>query len=929
MMFRFTSEWAFFKSIANGTAMLLLALACNTAVVQAQEAGDAIEPASEEPVETETITETVTTPAVGDIETKRNTGGSAISLANASALEGFIQSDKTLSGDGTYLIQHNVKVSEGAILTIEAGATLVFDPTTSIVIEGGLVIKGEPNKFVTLTSRYKSSQGTGLMVRGRNGADIDISYARFIALQMPLNFDMDWYRANVVVYNSLFSEMNTGESNILIISPLSSLYTQADKKTSFRFENNNFVNNWGSIYIENLQDDVLDLQFNNNLITNNVVYGLDKGIPSNTPVFGYYDNDDKRFRAQLQGNSIFGNYQINAATDTIIREISVGIQGEGESFDIPNNYFRSSDPDYVSSTLDHFYQNNTLPLLKPKPVLNQPSPEVHAHIYKVYLGDEEVTNYSEIPKNLNSTNVKFRVFFNRPVTEFGETQLESVFYDTINNGIRIDAVDLNGGEWSADKKVYSFTVGDAGFLKNELGYVVIRNFQDDDGFTTPDFTIGQRKAINTYSKLYNAGVASTYFPPAEVINNPGGFVPDAQDLEVLEELSELGDLSYLGAYTSLAKTWEVGLLAGTMNYMGDLQTNLMDKDDFRWGFGAFGQYNISKWFSVRGAYQYGRVAGSDLDESELGRQVRVANYRSDIHQGSLTMHFHLLQYGISKGEKFSPSVFMGVGMFGFNPQARIFTGLDRLTGQATYLTYVDGVFERSTTENAQRGDYVWVPLKAIGTEGQTTSISDVGVDGSGNVLYNRNPPKTYKKWNISIPFGVNFDFIINKSWVISIEGSFMMTFTDYLDDVSGFYWDRGISPADVNGDGIVDGNHPHASIIEANNGGINGRLGGFMGDEVLLPAYTEVVTPQGDLVNVPTAALLANPSLAKAVQADPDNPTGYIINQGLNDANTFPSARKGDPNRDWFNFFGIKVSKVFGYKRKNRNSAQNKTFTDY
>lgn len=930
MMFRFTLEGSTLRS-GLFSFMLLGAMLCANTAVMAQ-ATDEDGSATEE----EIVTETSTTSSTGDIEELRNKNAGTGNLTDFTPLEGFVQGDKTLSG-GTYLVQHNIKINQGAILTIEAGTELVFDPGTSIVVEGGLRVNGEANNFVTFRSRYPDSQGGGILIRGREGSDIDINFADFVALQMPLNFDMDWYRGVVSVTNSTFRDMNTGESNVLIISPMSSLYTQADKKTLFTFSRNSFINNWGSIYIENLQDDVLDLRFTDNLITNNVVYGLDKGIPSNTPVFGYYDNSDKRFRAQISGNSIYGNYQINAATDTVIREISLGIQGEGESFDIPNNYFRSTDPEYVSSTLDHFYQNNSLPLLRPKPVLREPSPNVPGHIYRVFIGDEEVTNYSETPKNLNNTNVTFRVMFNRPVEEFGETQLESVFYDTINNGIRIDPVDFtSNGEWSADKKTYTFTVADASFLNNDLGYVIIKNFKDSDGFIVPSFTIGQRKAINTYSKLYNAGVASTYFPPAEVINNPGGFVPDAQDLEVLEELSELGDLSYLGAYTSLAKTWEVGLLAGTMNYMGDLQTNLMDKDDFRWGFGVFGQYNISKWFSTRLTYNYGRVTGSDLDESELGRQRRVANFRSDIHNGELTMHFHLLQYGISKGEKFSPSIFVGVGMFSFNPQARIFTGLNG-QGEATYLTFIDGVFEASSTEEANRGDYVWVPLQQIGTQGETTNITDIGKDGSGNTIYERDPPKQYKKWNLSIPFGVSFDFIINKSWVIGIEGAFKLTFTDRLDDISGFYWDRGISPADVNGDGTTDGLHPHASIIEANNDGISGRLGGFRGEQVQLDPYTRVYTSEGSVsdpvfVYVPTAALLANPSLANAVSRNPDNiedEYDYVINQNLNDANTFPSARKGDDNRDWFNYFGIKVSKVLGYKRKNRGSAENKTLTDY
>ncbi len=825
-------------------------------------------------------------------------------------LEGFISANKTLEGGKTYLIQHNVKVSSGATLTIPAGVTLLFGPNTSLVLEGGLNVVGGPNNFVTFKSQDKGVQGTGIVVRGAEGADITVRYTKFVQLTTPFAFDSDWYRNNVTIEHNEFREMTTGESNILITSPLGSLYAIGDKKTVFTFSNNNFINNWGSIFIENFQDNVLDLRFNNNLVTNNVVYGIDKGIPSNTPVFGLFDAGDKRFQSELKDNSIYGNYQINAATDTIIREISMGIQGAGESFSMPGNFFRSTNGDYISSTFDHFYQNNSLPLLKAEPVLQQPSAQTHAHIYKVKLADNEVMNYAEIPSDLPATSVKFEVYFNRPVTEFGETQLESVFYDTINNGIRIEPITLLDGQWSSSNMVYTFTVADASFMKNELGYVIIKNFKDNDGFETPDFTIGQRRAINNYSKLYAAGLASTYFPPSEVISNPGAMNLTEEEINTLNALEEIGDLSYLGAYTSLAKTWEVGLMAGTMNYSGDLAAKLFDKNEFKWGVGIYAQYNISKWFSARLAFMHGQLSGSDLDESQEGRTRRVANFRNNIYEGSLTFHFHLLQYGISKGEKFSPAIFAGIGFFKHNPEARVYTGLNRF-GAPTFLAYDGTNYISASEDEADREQFVWVPLSPIGTEGQTATTPDVDPD---NKYARRDPPKAYSLWQLSIPFGLTFDFIINKSWTVGIEGSFRFTLTDYVDDLSGFYWDRKIDP--------ITG-QPHQSIINQNSE-ITGRLGnGISRDAIILPTTSQVNSTSGEIIAVNTAALLANPSLANAVGTDPN--TGAVIYEaGNNDANTFPTARKGDPNRDWFAFFGVKASKVFGnnkYEKKNKEAA--------
>lgn len=813
-------------------------------------------------------------------------------------MEGFVQTSKSLNSNTVYIIRHNVKISSTATLTIPKNVKLLFDKGTTLVAEGGLNIAGEPNNFVELTSLNKNEQGVGILVRGKDGADISIKYARFTKLTTPINFELDWYRANVTIENDEFKELNTGETEVLLNTPFNKLYNVTDKKCTFSFSQNNFVNNWGSIYIENLQDNVMDLHFNNNLVTNDVVYGVDMGVPTNTPVFGYFDNSDKRYKAEMKGNSIFGNYQINAATDTIVREVSIGIQGEGEQFAVPNNFFRSPDPIYVSSTFDHFYQNNSLPLLTPEPMLQAPSAQVHAHIWKVNLAGSEVSNYSEIPEGINTKNVTFEVYFNRPVTAFGETQLESIFYDTINNGIKINPIAIKDGKFSADNKTYTFSVDDATFIENTLGYLVIKNFKDSDGFETPDFTIGQKKAINNYSKLFNSGSKSTYFSPAQMVNNPGGYVPDAKDLETLEDLSQLGDLSYLGAYTSLAKTWELGLMGGTMNYSGDLSARFMDKDAFRGSVGIYGQYNINKWFSARLGFLYGRISGTDINDPDLSRRKRAANFRSDIYDGSLTIHFHLLQYGISKGEKFSPSIFAGVSVFHFNPQARIFTGLDQATGKPTYLSYQDGVFSSKTDQEAGRQSFVWVPLNKIGTEGQTANSVDA------EFPY-REAPKKYSQWQIGIPFGLSFDYIINKSWTIGVEARFTFTFTDYLDDVSGYYFDRSNQ-----GQAIVDANPT-----------ITGTYG--LGKSVTLDPTVTVTNGTGEKIAIETARLLQNPSLVYAYSLDPNS--GQRVYKPFNDdANSFPTARKGDSNRDWYHFFGIKASKIFGYNKNAKKQDKQK-----
>ena len=48
----------------------------------------------------------------------------------------------------------------------------------------------------------------------------------------------------------------------------------------------------------------------------------------------------------------------------------------------------------------------------------------------------------------------------------------------------------------------------------------------------------------------------------------------------------------------------------------------------------------------------------------------------------------------------------------------------------------------------------------------------------------------YSNFNVCIPVGIGVRKLINKKWSVGGELSFRKTFTDYLDDVSGSYYDK-------------------------------------------------------------------------------------------------------------------------------------------
>ncbi|MDZ4845369.1 MAG: DUF6089 family protein [Chitinophagales bacterium] len=859
-------------------------------------------------------------------------------------LEGFISAEKTLTSDKIYLVRYNVKVGKSATLNVNAGTTVLFDPNTAIVLEGGLNLNGSPNNFIEFSSRDANAPGNGINIRGDDGADINIKYAYFKGLILPLRFEPEWYRKNVTIEKNVFTELYSGESAVLITTPMVDYKPGVDNTINFSFSYNAFYKNWGSIFIENFEDNIMKLKFNNNLVASNVVYGIDIGIPSNTPVFGLFDDLGSEHKVEMQGNSIFGNYQINSATDTVIREISVGIQGDGREFSIPNNFFRSKNADYIYSTFDHFYQNSDLPLLKAEPFLTEPKEETPPHIWKVKINGNEIQDYDDLPENLEIRDARFDVYFNKPVSAFDKTQLEAISYDSIAGSILKNPVTLSQIQWSGDRKQFSFVVSNASFLRDPFTFLILSHFKDQEGFVAPNFQIGQRKAINRYKIIstglgkVNTGDLMNQRQGIINVNADGGasFLPDEKSVKTIEALTDFGGLSALGPYRSLTKTWEVGVILGVSNYMGTLTYKLVDKNDFHFAAGLFGQYNVNKWISLRAMLWYGRISGSDSDDPDPDRHMRHFNFRNDLVEGSLTFHWHLLKYGVSRGEKFTPTIFAGVSIFRNKPMGRIFLyerdfdpGFGENYGEPVYLTYKDGQFLYDGS-----GKEVWVSLREIGTEGQT---QEFGTDPEADPLRNsphaslftdHQQPKQYKKVQVAFPIGFSLDYIIYNKWVISAEIGVRISTTKYLDDIGGYYWDRGsnwVFGLDGGRGLLSDPNtgipiDAHQSIIDANPE-IWAKVDG---EKILLPSSLQFTDPNnGITTEYYTAALLANPSLVDIDErvADPD------YTRPTNDAFTFNNAKRANPkSKDHFAFIGVKVSKVIpnGKERKKYKKAKKK-----
>jgi hypothetical protein len=202
---------------------------------------------------------------------------------------------------------------------------------------------------------------------------------------------------------------------------------------------------------------------------------------------------------------------------------------------------------------------------------------------------------------------------------------------------------------------------------------------------------------------------------------------------------------------------------GPTGFLGDLGgsnqigTHFLKDYDFnstRFNINAGIRYKKASAFGFKAMLTYGMVSGNDAYTNEEYRHNRNLNFRSPILELSAQVEYYFINekskglYTISglrskkKRRKLTAYLFSGIGVFYYNPK-------EELKGK-------------------------WYSVRQYHTEGQ-------GLPGG---------PKQFSNFNVAIPIGIGCRYAINKRWSIGAELSVRKTFTDYIDGVSGTYYDK-------------------------------------------------------------------------------------------------------------------------------------------
>jgi hypothetical protein len=190
---------------------------------------------------------------------------------------------------------------------------------------------------------------------------------------------------------------------------------------------------------------------------------------------------------------------------------------------------------------------------------------------------------------------------------------------------------------------------------------------------------------------------------------------------------------------------EVGISAGVGHYFGDLNTEF---DITRPGkaISVFSRNSFNKRMSIKTQLTYMEVAYDDKYNQDAFKRRRNLNFFSPIVELSSQFELNFLDlfyytYNSYNASPISPYLFLGVGAFAFRPQTE----------------YLGQTYD----------------LQPLGTEGQNFP-SYSGID-------------RYSLVSFFMKYGLGLKYQFARNFALNLEFDIRRTYTDYLDDVSGYY----------------------------------------------------------------------------------------------------------------------------------------------
>ena len=549
---------------------------------------------------------------------------------------------------GNHVIKSVVTVK--GKLDIEAGAKIELIEQGIIVCEGALNIAGELNNKIEIFGKSKV-EGVGIVIRGldsTSNSNIDIKYATFKNLQLPLFFDFGWKRAGVNISDNYFIN-NIGKVSVIQVLNPPFNFNLDSTYVDFKVRNNLFSGNNAALYFEDLKSDHINFEISNNAIVGNNVYGFKNYNISTNVLYGRVDQLFSRFNPKIENNSFAFNYLVDNITDTIVHLANFGVYGTDKTIDFKNNYLGSSNKDVIQKSIYDQTLNYNAPKVEFEPFLSIPSEINPSHVYEInnldnsYLQDTIIIN-----DPLKGVVLKSNTTLNYSKAKFGYTYFKddsslkivdtTVTYDVQPNG--------NSTKLTITKNVNS---------AKKIGYYKIEDITDAKAGYVPEVKVGyiaylidlrRRKLIAEFLKdKKTEDSLKMPPPPADSIKN------QFQKIEA-----------------PLKSRLEFGLYTGLAIFNGTISQSSLFSNDKNLFNGLNINYTIFSNISASMTIASFKLSNSDANSNNNEQQARGMNFTTSMLGISTSVNYDFVDNRLyTKARKIRPSIGFGFDVNSFSP----------------------------------------------------------------------------------------------------------------------------------------------------------------------------------------------------------------------------------------------------------------------
>ncbi len=557
----------------------------------------------------------------------------------------------TLSGDygklhilkGKHIVKSVVNVTDELI--VDKDAKVEFINTGAIVCGGTVNIDGE-NHNIEFYGQ-KNHEGVGFIFNTSNDKSIYIKNAIFRNLQMPMFFDFGWKRNLVLINENIFTHNIGRVSTIQVLNPPFT-YAIDSAYIEFDLSNNLFSDNNASIYFEDLKSEQMNIKINNNVFTNNLVFGSKNYNIATNIFYGRLDQSSSRFTATLSNNSFISNHLVDILTDTIVQQANIGIYGTDKNFSARKNFWGTNDKELIYQSIYDQGKNYNLPRVDVDPILIEPGKGLYTHVYNVRNAKSRSEIADTIP-NVNKIST-YLLKSNNPI-DYSKAVVKYIY---LNNDTTVNEVEkvVKFSVTKMDPTTSQVTFTDSIDFKHPNGYFKITNLIDQNNIYVSDVKLGYRKHLLDY---YTRKYIQDSLINLRVKDATAKIDSNAADI-----------IKYVEP--PFKKHFEFGFTTGGVIFRGTVGNSNLFKSEVNMHNAITVQYHFKSRLSVGVDFAYFKLSGNDFSSSIADQIARGFAFETTMMSVSPSINYEFGEsYLYKRKRRFKNVIGIGAEFSQFNP----------------------------------------------------------------------------------------------------------------------------------------------------------------------------------------------------------------------------------------------------------------------